>query len=134
MILAPRSWPSSPGLAIRMRSRRSDTGGLSDPGRIAVDAEDLAEDVGDLADRTLGVRRRDHGRHEIVALLGRSPDGGEPLAHGGLIALPLAGPDAFDLAALDLVVDAQDLEGRRALLALVLIDADDDLLAAVELA
>src|SRR6516162_389348 len=91
MILAPRSCPSRPGLAIRMRSRRSATR-ASDPCRIAVHAEHVAEDVRDLAHGALRLYGGDHRRHQVGALRGGGVDVGEAVLHrtGGPRALALA--------------------------------------------
>src|SRR5512143_850569 len=108
MILAPRSWPSRPGLAIRMRRRRSDTR-ASQPGGVAVDAEHLAEDVGDLAHRDLGLHRLDDRRHQVLSVPRRRPHRRDALVHETALAPLLALAHACHLRALDLVADTQDL-------------------------
>src|SRR5262245_66357414 len=67
MIFTPRSWPSRPGLATRMRSGRAGIDALLQPGRIAVLAEDLAVDVADLAERAHRLYGSDQRQHQILA-------------------------------------------------------------------
>src|SRR5271169_88627 len=87
MILAPRSWPSRPGFATRMRSRFSGTLNSflllerSDPRRVAIHAEHLAEDVGDFTDGALLLHGIDDRRHEIGAVGGGALDGRQGGAH-----------------------------------------------------
>src|SRR5262245_56422984 len=72
MTLAPRSWPSRPGLAISTRGRRpAGTRALlasliSEVGRWPILAEHGAQAACDPADRGLGAHRRQHWRHQIV--------------------------------------------------------------------
>src|SRR5262245_43583617 len=101
MIFAPRSWPSRPGLAIRTRggvalapagcsaltprgnralAPRGCRSLTSDPRRVAVNAEDLAEHVRDLAHRASDLHRGDDRRHQVRAAAGRIAYVLEPLA------------------------------------------------------
>src|SRR5262245_42581588 len=106
MILAPRSWPSRPGLATRMRKGRSTESCLllvrSHPRGVAVLAEHLAEDVGDLTDAAFDPHRVEDRRHQVPSVLGCRSHRRESIAHAALVASLLAGANALDLAALEL--------------------------------
>src|SRR5262249_30771277 len=130
MILAPRSWPSRPGLATRIRSGRT---ALSEPGRVAILAEDLAVEIGYLAQRAARLHRRHERRHQVLARAGGVAHPGERLAGGGRVALPLHPPHPVGLPRLDLERHTQQL--RRALLGhLVAVHAHHGLLAPIDLA
>src|SRR5262249_52906655 len=112
MILAPRSCPSKPGLATRMRSGRSLI--ASNPGGIAILAEGLAEHVGDLAHRDALLHRGEDRRHDVVAALARIADAPRGVARLGAVARLLPRPYAIGLLPLDVGIDLQDRD--RALL------------------
>src|SRR5262249_62097462 len=94
MIFTPRSWPSRPGLATRMRSGRAGIDALLEPRRIAVLAEDVAVDVGDLAEGAHRLHGGDQRRHQILARRGGFPHPRQRLARGRRVALPRDAPDA----------------------------------------
>src|SRR6266568_5786829 len=107
MTLAPRSWPSRPGLPTRMRARR-----MSELRR-HVGAEHAPERGRDLADGRVGAHRLDDRRHEVggPARLGLEP--AEGAVGGGLVALGAHAAHARDLLALELERHAVDLHVRR---------------------
>ena len=158
----PRSWPSWPILATRMRGRRpsassnastSVAGALHAgrrPGLVSVhtgDRTDLArvppvhllQGVGDLADGGLGAGRV-HGERQQVALqaaaaraaLGRAGQRAQRVLAGGLVALLAQPPQLVDLLGAHRGV--VDLEHVDLLVGLdpVLVDADDRLASGVD--
>src|SRR6185369_17537534 len=100
MILAPRSCPSSPGLATRMRRRGAELM-RSEPRRVAVDAELVAVDVADLAERDAVLHRVDEERHQVPAVATRAPHVGEARRRTLRVALRLERLHAADLRVLD---------------------------------
>src|SRR5256885_14347743 len=68
MILAPRSWPSRPGLAISTRILFSGMCALGD-GDFFVGAEDVAEGIADFAQSRVGLYRLEDVGHEIFSAL-----------------------------------------------------------------
>src|SRR5215468_5553565 len=86
VIFAPPTWSSRPGLATRIRSGRT---ALSEPGRVAVLPEDLAVDVGDLAERAPRLDRGDERRHQVLARARRVAHPSQRLARSGGVALAL---------------------------------------------
>src|SRR5262245_42845133 len=129
MIFAPRSWPSRPGLATRIRSGRT---ALSEPGRVAVLPEDLAVDVGDLAERAPRLDRSDERRHQVLARARRVAHPSQRLARSGGVALALHAPHPIRLPRLHLERHAPQLGGSL-LGDLVAVHAHHRLLAAVDL-
>src|SRR3989442_3813649 len=135
MNLAPRSCPSSPGLAMRTRMRRPG------PGRavmlhhhvLAVLAEDDAQLVADLAEGRLPVDGIDDQGHEVVAGGGGAAEPGERRAHVLLVAPGAEAAQSLHLLALERRVDAQDGDRRTGVVA-VPVDTDHDALARVDLA
>src|SRR5689334_17181381 len=121
-IFAPRSWPSSPGFAMRMRSREFMS--RSEPCRVAVLPEDLAVEVRDLPDRAERLHRGDERRHEVLAVLRRGAHARERRARLGGVPLALHAADPVGLPRLDLGRDAEEL-GRALLRYLVAVHADD---------
>src|ERR1700746_210182 len=82
MILAPRSWPSRPGLAISTRilccgMRSKSSFPLSGDGYFLVGAEDLAEGFADFAQGGVGLYGCVDGRHQVFFALGRLAQGGQ---------------------------------------------------------
>src|SRR5438128_145520 len=132
MIFAPRSWPSRPGLATRMRSVRSLIGSRpSHPSRIAVDAEGLPEDVGDLSHRHALLHRCEDRRHHVLSTLARLTNPQRRLPRLGSVARLLPGAHPIGLLLLDVHIDFQS--GERPLLGdLILVHPDHHLVAAVE--
>src|SRR5689334_14342803 len=101
MILAPRSCPSSPGLATRIL-RRWGFSLTSNPRRVAVDAELVAVDVADLAERDPLLHRGDQQRHEVPAVAARGTHVGEARRDARVVARRLERLHALDLLLLDL--------------------------------
>src|SRR5215468_9287536 len=129
MILAPRSWPSRPGLATRMRSGRT---ALSEPRRVAVLPEGLAVEIRDLAQRAPRLHRGDERRHEVLARAHRLAHPAERLAGGGGVALALHPSHPVGLVRLDLERHAQEL-GWMLLGHLVPVHPHHGLLATIDL-
>src|SRR5262249_41601223 len=100
----------------------------SEDDRLAVQAEDLAVHVGDLAQRPVVLDRVDQARHHVVAAAARLRELLEPLLHARPVARALEAADALDLLALHRLVDLQVLD-RRLLGHRVLVDADRHLVA-----
>src|SRR6266404_1842272 len=132
MILAPRSWPSRPGLATRIRSVRAG-GTPSHPRGVAIDAELLAIDVADLAERDAILHGGDERRHQVLTVATGAADRVEARARPCLIARRLERAYARRLPLLERGIDAQQVD-RRLVAHLILVDADHHLLAAIELA
>src|SRR5687768_15437431 len=65
-ILAPRSWPSRPGLVTRMRA-----GTASDHHRLAVGTPHALQRADDLADRAVRLDGLDEERHQVRRSLRR---------------------------------------------------------------
>src|SRR5262245_8697006 len=95
MILTPRSCPSSPGLATRMRSGRDDI--LLQPGGIAVLPEDVAVEVGDLAEGAHRTHRADKRRHEVLVRRRGLADPRQRLPRRHRVALMLHATDTLGL-------------------------------------
>src|SRR5690606_10104683 len=109
-----------------------------DAGGRAVLAEDLAHGVGPLAGRDARMRRRDRRRHDVAAVLRRFDEVLERLANALRIAARTPGRELLLVLALDARIDAQDRAratvGEQGALRRLreAIDADDDLLAALD--
>src|ERR1043166_8223241 len=79
--LAPRSWPSRPGLAMTTRSFLKSAiyplkSATSYHRNLFVLAPDLAQRVAHLADRRIGADRIEDGRHDVLA---RARDRAQPI-------------------------------------------------------
>src|SRR5439155_6021883 len=125
---APRSCPSRPGFAIRIRIGACN----SYDDRLAELAELRPQHVGHLANRAVGLRALGQVRHQIRGSLGRRAQLLEGARRGRRVALGPDSPNALDLPAALLLVDLVELDVPR-LLPAVLVHADDDALAGLEL-
>src|SRR5947209_8649106 len=128
----PRSWPSSPALAMRMRIRGSFTAFPSHEGWLAVAAEHALHAVGNLLDRGVGSDRVEDLRHHVLAS-GRSftKQRKRPLHAPGIAFRP----ELFqtgNLTPLYPRIDFQDGDIDRRL-ADELVDAHHDLLLPLQL-
>src|SRR3712207_2686836 len=104
MTLAPRSWPSRPGLATRTRIFLS---AISESG-LLVEAVHVAQRVADFAERGVGTHRLDGRRHRVVAVARGALQFFERVRDGARVA---AGPGAFeplDLLVAHALVDDED--------------------------
>src|ERR1700692_3365153 len=99
MILAPRSWPSRPGLAMRTRIFRCGMAGreyskcawrssvtrgeevLLGDGDLFVGPEDGAQGIADLAEGGIGFDRVVEVRHQVFRAFGGPHENIEPAAH-----------------------------------------------------
>src|SRR5262245_9608444 len=122
---APRSWPSRPGLAIRMRMRLLLEGKVGSPpvasgraGRrpaarslddavLAILAEDLSQGVADLAQRDIPVGARHDRRHQVVAARRRPPQPIEGRGGDAGVAASAEPLQPVDLLALEGRIDPQ---------------------------
>src|SRR6266545_4090270 len=124
MIFAPRSCPSSPGLAITTRILPTISPTLEDR-RLAPGAPDLAERVAHLAQRRVRSRRLDDRRHQVHVAFSRPLERGQSLVDRAGVSPRPQRLHARGLLLLECRVDAQDLE-RPLVLLRVAVDADDD--------
>src|ERR1700704_4754238 len=118
MTLTPRSWPSSPTLAVRIRILRvaiSDMAGISLAGwggvvdrRPAIAAKDLAHGLHDLALGGVGFDRRQDGFDQVGLGAGRDIEIVEGGAHGAAVATALDPGQALLLRLLHLLGDLED--------------------------
>src|SRR6267143_5027598 len=154
--LAPRSWPSSPGLAItirifpslivstlscpRVRISRLSTRPLprsrfvpwdeSNDGRFFILSVHGPKNVAQLSHRRLGFHAFHHVVHGILLPVGGSPQRIQRPTRLGRIAVGAAVAESVDLFTLDLGIKPQD--GDRGFLGRdELVNADDDLLLAL---
>src|SRR5437870_3454967 len=97
-----------------------------DPRGIAVDAEDLAEHVGNFADSAVPLYCVKDGRHEVTAVVSRLLHARERYLHCCRMTRQLALTHALRLLALDRIADPQEFQRRR-FVHVILIDADHDL-------
>src|SRR5690554_709908 len=148
MTLAPRSWPSRPGLAMRTLILRStcppgwarpsgrrgarEAGRHSDQHRLLVDAVYLPEHVHLLAQRAERVRARHEGRHRVAALAGRRLELGQRRPGLGGVALAPDPRQALLLHLGDAGVD--ELDRHLGVVLDVLVHAHDDAALVVDLA
>src|SRR5579862_4724433 len=140
MILAPRSWPSNPGFAIKTRiflsgiwvgefssipvgSRDSD---------FFVGAEDGAECVADLAYGGVGFYGVEQVRHKVFAAFGGVAQRVEAAVDFGLGAIGAQLGEAGGLAVRYALIDLQNVE--RLFFGDVVVDADHDFFFFVEFA
>src|SRR5229473_782360 len=147
IILAPRSWPSRPGFATRMRNRFSATllypirldPVLSpsifalNPTRITIDAELGTIDIANLTDRRVMPHSFANRTHKIRARTAGLRDALQGFFYRDAVALALHLAHALDLPFLELVLDLQRLD-RNLFGDAVLVDADDRLDPLFELA
>src|SRR5690348_7353018 len=80
--LAPRSWPSSPGLATSTRIG----GRMLEMRRLLVSPEHVAERIADLAERRVGPDRVEDVRHRVLGALGGAAERVERARHSRIIA------------------------------------------------
>ena len=110
--------------------------GAADAGRRAVFAEGLAQRPAPFAGGDAGFGAGDGGRHDVGAAGGGAFQFGERVVDRRVVALRAPGFQPFDLAALGVFRhrhDRLDAAGERRGLALeIFVDADDDLLAALD--
>src|SRR5215471_10906096 len=123
MTLAPRSCPSSPGLAITTRSLRM--AAWSDNGRFLVFAPDFAQGVAHLAYRRVSPDGVENRRHQIVGALRRTP---QPVQRPLHLICAAGLPQLFKLCQLAIggrLVNIENFD-RRLILLNEVVDADDD--------
>src|ERR1039458_890912 len=97
--LAPRSWPSSPGLAtstriggfiycpVRVQVTQASWPVLLDMRRLLIRAKHPAECVADLAQRRVSTHRIQNERHGVLRALGRPPQRVQRLPYASIIDL-----------------------------------------------
>src|SRR5438105_14307738 len=95
--LAPRSWPSKPGLAT---STRMGADMKSDAARFLVRAKNLSQGVTDLAQRRVNADRIQDKRHGIHRSFGSPPEGIKGSPHPAIIALGAQSRQFFRLVLL----------------------------------
>src|SRR5579864_2526174 len=106
--LAPRSWPSSPGLATNTRI------GLfiqSDRARFPIGAEHIPQSAADFAERGISADSVQNIRHGVLRTLGRAP---QRIQRPGYSRSLPPGPQRHQLAYLALMrhlIDLKDLDG-----------------------
>src|SRR3954447_13634347 len=136
MILAPRSWPSRPGLATTTRILRppcsagavdsavpsTGRGSLEDRG-LRIGPEDLLQGGHDLALRGVGARAVEQRLHQVRLALRRLLERRQRLLHVLAVAARAHTVEAVELLALERRVDAEDLQLVVVLLA-VAVHAD----------
>src|SRR4051794_40808547 len=136
MILAPRSWPSRPGLATTTRILRAVAvviGARSlEHRRLGVGPEDLLQRRDHLALAGAGTGGGGDRRHQVGVARGRLLELGEGALDGGAVAAGAGRGQAVGLLAFERSVD---LQGRGRLFVLLdeVVDADDDPPALVDL-
>src|SRR5258707_6625045 len=123
----PRSWPSSPTFAIRMRTGFTAdlAGATSDDRLFRVNAEHLDERVHDLALGGVRLHRLEDVRHQVV---GSGRGFAQPVERRRaprLVALGAHRAHSLDLLGLELGVDAENLD-RRLPIDCEVIDPDHD--------
>src|SRR6266576_2166130 len=122
--LAPRSWPSRPGLAT---STRIGFVICSDRARFLIGAEYVPQSVTDLAQRRVGADGIQNVRHGVVRTLGRAPEAVQRPGHLRPIP-PLPQRRQFGyLAFVRCLIDLEDLDGFLAI-RLERIDTHDNLI------
>src|SRR6185437_11071990 len=128
MILAPRSWPSRPGLATRTRIGA----GMLEVSRLLIHAEDAAEGIADLAERRVTLHRVEQVRHRMLGSLRRALERIEGPLHFAVIAARAQASQFFFLVLAGRFIDLQKLDGL--IVRLEAVDAHDDALACLDLA
>src|SRR5215472_2077442 len=130
MTLAPRSWPSRPAFATRMRIGRAM---LLDERRFAIAAEDRHERFRDLAQRRFALDALEIVRHEIFVSFGSALEGGKRRLDLRTVA---RGAERFDALALLDLDRAIDLEQRYRMLFFYheIVDTADNAIAVLKLA
>ena len=97
-----------------------------------VRAEQVAELAADLADGAVGTKRFTHGNEQVTGALGNPPHFREGACCGFGIALRADARRPLELSALDLGIDALELDLTAPSVVLVAVDADDDALALLD--
>ena len=97
-----------------------------------VGPENTPEHIADLAEGRAGVDRVDEARHEILRPLGGPPDVVERRLCASAVAASAESLRPRDLIALDGGIDALDRDARPVARFVELVDADDDLVAALD--
>src|SRR6185369_582153 len=96
MTLAPRSWPSSPGLATRTLIFRLDIRcGLK--GGLFVDSVNVSERRADLAERCINSNCVDRRRHRVLVFVRRGFEFVERVRHRACITLRTCLFESFEL-------------------------------------
>src|SRR5690349_17338321 len=144
MTLAPRSCPSSPGLAMTTLSLRTRQSAprtshpalciphsairtpQSNDRHLFVLAPDLTKRVAHLADRRVGAHGVEDRRHEVLARLRGGAQAIEGLRDRAAVARPAQPLELGELRFGRRLVDVEDLDGRFVRLHEV-VDADDGL-------
>src|SRR3982750_210872 len=140
MILAPRSWPSKPGLATTTRILRAVAvvigGGRVAPalenGRLRIRPEDLLHGGDHLALGGAGAGGGDDRLHQVALGRGDPLQLGQRAGDGGAVAAGAGGGGGVGLLAFEPPGDLQD-RGRLFVLLDEVVGADDDPLALVDL-
>src|SRR3990172_891417 len=137
MTLAPRSWPSRPGLATSTRIFLSVISSLRPlrlcgerylgHGDFFVGAEDGAEGVADFAQGGVGAHAVEDARHRVLVAAGGGLQILECLGDAAVVALAPHLGKPFTLLASHRLVNLENLQ-RRLLSSHIVVDADDDLL------
>src|SRR5918997_4628631 len=104
MTLAPRSWPSSPGLATRTRIFLS----LMLEGRLLVESVNVAQRVADFAERGVDADGVDGRGHRVVARARGLLQLFERVRDGAVVAPRLRLFEALELLFADGLVDDED--------------------------
>src|SRR5216684_3625197 len=130
----PRSWPSSPTFAIRMRTGFTAdlAGATSDDRLFRINAEHVDERVHDLALGGVRLHRLEDVRHQVV---GPGRGHAQPVQRRRaprLVALRAHRAHSLDLLGLEPWIDAEDLD-RRLPINRELVDPDHDPLLLLEL-
>src|ERR1700730_2026913 len=127
--LAPRSCPSSPGLATNTRI------GLfiqSDRARFPIGAEHIPQSVTDFTERRVSADSVQNVRHRVLRTLGRAPQGIERSGYSPLIPSRPQHRQLAYLALMRRLIDLKDLDGFLAI-RLERIDTYDNLITSFNL-
>src|SRR5581483_6412848 len=130
--LAPRSWPSRPGLATSTRTGSSVTMPPSEGRRLLVLAPHVLQLALDLADRAVLLDATDQRRHEVRVAAGGGAEPGEGVERSARVASPAHLGEAVELQLAGRVVHDRRFERGHRLVGLVTVHAHDDALAAVD--
>src|SRR5579862_9599534 len=127
--LAPRSWPSSPGLATRTRMGWED---ILEVGSLRVSAEDGAEGIADFSQGGVGSDGVEQERHGVFGAFSGALEGVECVSNSVTVAPGAECGEFLPLVSGGVLVDLQQLDGL--LVGLEAVDADDDALPGLDFA